>query len=238
MRNKGAVVWCAAAMLAGAIHARAAEGSGWLDPAADMRQGREALFAKRYAAAARLCAAAYLEDPANEEARRCLREAARAGASEDVLAIQEEGGQIMKKADKSRRVSQLIEQRRYLEVYDLLYGALEADRQDDWARGQLEKLQRAVGDRLPGDLGLDEHRRNAVLGFYYLAQKKLPSLCRVRAHWSEALQQTGIKIPESRIRRYLSWIERKGIACAQAPPDQSGPLTMQAMLKELDELLK
>ncbi|MCR4296743.1 MAG: hypothetical protein NUW21_14515, partial [Elusimicrobia bacterium] len=156
-------------MLAGSV-ARAAAGPGWLDPEVTLQKGREALFQKRYAVAARLCTAVYLEDPANAEARRCLREAARAGASDDVLAVQEEGGQIIKSAEKKRHMSELIRQRRYLEAYELLYGALEADLSDDWSRGQLEKLQRAVGERLGGLEAQDERYRKAVLGFYEMTQ--------------------------------------------------------------------
>ena len=242
LRNRGAVVWCAAAMLAGATHARAAEGPGWLDPEATLQKGREALFKKHYADAARLCTAVYLEDPANEEAKRCLREAARAGASGDILAVQEEGGQIMQSAEKSRQMSELIRQRRYLEAYDLLYGALEADLSDNWSRGQLKKLQRAVGAEAPAGLGLhDERSRKAVLGFYEMTQGKWPSVLRAREHWLASLALTGAEIPEGKIRRYLARIERQETRRELRAPSQNvsaGPLTMKEIYKELDELLQ
>jgi hypothetical protein len=242
LRNRGAVVWCAAALLAGAAHARAAEGPGWLDPEATLQKGREALFQKRFAAAARLCTAVYLEDPANEEARRCLREAARAGASEDVLAVQEEGGQIMKSAEKSRHVDELIKQRRCLEAYDLLYGALEADLSDNWASGQLKKLQRAVGEEARGCGLPDERSRKAVLGFYEMTQGKWPSVLRAREHWLAALTLTGAEIPEGRIRRYLARVERRekrqGTARVPSETVSAGPRTMKEIYKELDELLR
>lgn len=242
LRNRGLAVWCAAAMLAGATCARAAEGPGWLDSEATLQKGREALFQKRYADAARLCTAVYLEDPANAEARRCLREAARAGASEDILAVQEEGGQILKSAEKKRHMSELIRQRRYLEAYELLYGALEADLSDDWSRGQLEKLQRAVGERLGGLEAQDERYRKAVLGFYEMTQGKWSSVLRAREHWFAALSLTGANIPEGRIRRYLARIERQELRLktARAPgrPGSAETAAMKDIYKELDELLK
>lgn len=240
-RNRGAVVWCAAAMVAAALVSRA-EGPGWLDPEATLQKAREALFQRRYAAAARQCTAVYLEDPANEEARRCIREAARGGASKDVLAVQEEGGQIMKSAEKSRQVSELIEQRRCLEAYDLLYGALEADVSDNWSRGQLQKLQRAVGDEAHGCGPQDERSRKAMLGFYEMTQGKWPSVLRAREHWLSALTLTGATIPEGRIRRYLSRIERREkrqrAARAQVQPVSDGPRTTKEIYRELDELLE
>lgn len=242
LRNRGAAVWCAAAMLAGAAHARANAGPGWLDPEVTVQKGREALFQKRYAAAARLCTAVYLEDPANAEARRCLREAARAGAAEDVLAVQEEGGQIMKAAEKSRHVDELIKQRRCLDAYDLLYGALEADLSDDRARGRLKKLQRAVGEEAHDCGPQDERSREAVLGFYEMTLGTWPSVLRAREHWLAALTLTGADIPEGRIRRYLARIERRekrqGVARAQAQPASDRPRTMKEIYQELDELLK
>jgi len=241
LRNRWVVVWLAAVMLAGSARARAAEGPGWQGEAA-LQKGREALFQKRYAVAAHLCTTVYLEDPANAEAKRCLREAARAGAAGDIISVQEEGGQIMKAAAASRRMSELIEQRRYLEAYDLLYGALEAGRSDSRARGQLEKLQRVVGEQAHGDLGLqDERSRKAVLGFYEMTKGKWPDVLRAREHFLAALDLTGAEIPEVRIRRYLARIERQELRRGTRAARQSvaaGPLTMQEINKELDELLK
>lgn len=242
LRNSGVVVWCVAAMLAGAVHARASEMPNWLDPEATLQKGREALFENRYAAAARLCTAVYLEYPANAEARRCLREAALAGASEDVLAVQAEGGQIIKSAEKSRRVDELIKERRYLEAYDLLYGALEADQSDAWARGRLTKLQRAVGEGTAGFGLQDERSRKAVRGFYEMTSGKWPRVLRAREHWFAALAMTGAEIPEGRIRRYLSRIDRQekrqGTGGAQVQPVSGGSLTAKEIYQELDELLK
>ena len=240
LRNRGAVVWLAAAMLAGVCLARAAEGPGWLGEA-DLQKGREALFQKRYADAARLCTTVYLEDPANAAAKRCLREAARAGASGDIISAQEEAGKIMKTAAESRRVSELIEQRRFLKAYELLYGALEADISDSRARGQLKKLQRAVDEETRGGLGLqDERSREAVLGFYEMTKGKWPDVLRAREHLLAALGLTGASIPEVRIRRYLTRIERqetrRGGASSQSV--SAGPLMMKENYKELDELLK
>lgn len=120
---------------------------------------------------------------------------------------------------------------------------MEADLSDAWARGQLEKLQYAVGEDLRGGLMLpDECYRNAVLGFHYLAQKDWASLCRAREHWGEALKLSGAKIPTGRILRYLGWIERQETRLARtcAPQDivSSGPMTPEDLNKELDELLK
>lgn len=241
LRNRAAVVGLAAAMLAGSV-VRAAEGLGWFDPEAALQEGREALFEKRYAAAARVCTTVYLENPANGEARRCLREAALAGASDAVLAVQEEGGQIMKSAEKRRHLSELMRRRRYLEAYDLLYGALEADLSDDWSRGQLEKLQRAVGEGAGGLEAQDERSRKAVLGFYEMTQGKWPSVLRAREHWFAALSLTGARIPEARIRRYLARIERQELRLktARAPgrPGSAETAAMKDIYKELDELLK
>lgn len=237
-----AVVGLAAALLAVAPVVRAAEGLGWFDPETALQKGREALFEKRYAVAARVCTTVYLENPANEEARRCLREAALAGASDDVLAVQEEGGQIMKSAEKRRHMSELIRQRRYLEAYDLLYGALEADLSDDWSRGQLEKLQRAVGEGAAGLEAQDERSRKAVLGFYELTQGKWPSVLRAREHWFAALSLTGANIPEARIRRYLARIERQEMrlktAHAAGAAGSGSTAAVKDIYKELDELLK
>lgn len=242
LRNRAAVVWLAAAMLAGSVVRGAAEGLGWFDPETALQKGREALFEKRYAVAARVCTTVYLENPANREARRCLREAALAGASEDVLAVQEEGGQIMKSAEKRRHLSELIRQQRYLEAYDRLYGALEADLSDNWSRGQLEKLQRAVGERADGLEAQDARSRKATLGFYEMTQGKWSSVLRAREHWFAALSLTGSKIPEGRIRRYLARIERQELRLKTAhAPGQSGSAGTAAMkdiYKELDELLK
>lgn len=242
LRNRGAVVWCVAAMLAGAAHARASELPNWLDPEATLQKGREALFENRYAAAARLCTAVYLEYPSNAEARRCLREAALAGASEDVLAVQAEGGQIIKSAEKSRRVDELIKERGYLEAYDVLYGALEADHLDAWARGRLTKLQRAVS-REAQDLGLeDERSRKAVRGFYEMTSGKWPRVLRAREHWFAALALSGAEIPEVRIRRYLARIERQekrqGTGGAQVQPVSNGSPKANEIYLELDEFLK
>ncbi len=241
LRNNGAVVGLAAAMLAGSV-ARAAEGFGWFDSESALQKGREALFEKRYADAARLCTTVYIENPANVEARRCLREAALAGASDDVLAVQEEGGQIMKAHEKRRHMSELMRQRRWLEAYDLLYGALEADLSDDWSRGQLEKLQRAVGERAGGLEAKDDRSRKAVLGFYELTQGKWPSVLRAREHWFAALSLTGANIPEARIRRYLARIERQEMRLKTAhtagAAGSGSTAAVKDIYKELDELLK
>ncbi|MBI4060667.1 MAG: hypothetical protein HY403_04485 [Elusimicrobia bacterium] len=241
LKNRAAVVGLAAAVLAGSA-VRAAEGLGWFDPESALQKGREALFEKRYADAARVCTTVYLENPANGEARRCLREAALAGATDDVLAVQEEGGQIMKSVEKKRHMSELMRQRRWLEAYDLLYGALEADLSDDWSRGQLEKLQRAVGERAGGLEAKDDRSRKAVLGFYEMTQGKWPSVLRARGYWFAALSLTGANIPEVRIRRYLARIERQELrlktARASGQPGPAETATMKDIYKELDELLK
>lgn len=243
LRNSGAVVGLAVAMLAGSA-ARAADGLGGFDSEPALQEGREALFQKRYAAAARLCTTVYLEEPANGAARRCLWEAALAGAAEDVLVVQEEGGQIMKSAEKRRYLSMLMRQRRYLEAYGLLCAALEANLSDDWARERLQKLQLAVDEEM-GAGGLkvqDERSRQAVLGFYEMIQGTWPSVRRAREHWLAALAAAGPRIPEGAIRRYLARIERQELrlktASAPGRPGSDERAAMKDIYKELDELLK
>lgn len=230
----------AAVALAGALSAGAAAQYGWFNPEETLQKGQEALFRKRYALAARLCTRVYLEDPANAEARRCLREAARAGAAGDLVETQQEARRIRREAERNLQVEEFLRERRYLEAYDMLYKALESEPSEAWARAQLAKVQDAAEEgigRLP-----DERAREAAWGFYYLTRKEWASYCRAKEHWEEALKLQGAKIPTSRIARYLAWIESYAKRRAQtcAPPEIAADKleTPEEINRALDELLK
>ncbi len=232
--RKNRIAGLAAALLATAFAVHAARGPGWLDPGASVQtqRGREALFRKEYAVAVRLCSAVYLSDPANKDARLCLRDAAAAGAAEDVRAVQKEGEKIKKRALTRKSFEDFTKQHLYLESYALLYEELEADHLDAWVRGQIEKLQQMAGESLSDGLKFaDERYRNALQGFHFLGHKNAPGMRRAREHWGEALKLKGGKIPEGRIRRYLSWLE-----CYDAGSESS--CSSMAEYKELRELFQ
>lgn len=233
----------AALALAGALSASAAAQSGWFDPEEDLQKGREALFQKRYGEAVHLCAAVYLEDPANAEARRCLRESARAGAEVELVRTQREARSLRRQAERSHEIDELLRERRYLEAYDMIYQALESEPADPWARAQLAKVQGAAEAAQGGlDAVPDKRARDAAWGFFYLSQRKSASDRRARERWEEALTEGGANIPTGRIRRYLAWIKsHEEIARADAPA-KTAELKPLAALEQinaaLDELLK